>query len=74
MLSSALVQEVNGTGLLPAGYRNAEEPSWTEAARWLERNASLFNKGKLNPLRAAIIRETLGEAALWSASCCGNGP
>ena len=58
------MQDVHGTGLLPPDYANRDEPSWCEAARWLARQAALFNKGKLNPLRAVIIRETLGASLL----------
>ena len=57
---ACMVQDVHGTANIPPGYRNAEEPSWAEAGKWLARQAHLFNKGKLTPLRAIIIRETLG--------------
>ena len=47
--------------MIPRDYRNPEEPTWAEAGKWLSRQAHLFNKGKLTPLRAIIIREVLGE-------------
>ena len=47
--------------MIPRDYRNPEEPTWAEASKWLSRQAHLFNKGKLTPLRAIIIREVLGE-------------
>lgn len=65
-----LLQDVHGTGVLPAGYRNNKEPGWTEAGRWLAKQAGLFNKGKLNPLRTAIVQETLGEPAPDAAVHC----
>ena len=55
------MQDHHGTGMIPQGYRNAQEPTWAEAGKWLARQAQLFNKGKLTPLRAIIIRESLGE-------------
>ena len=60
-LRAALVQDHHGTGMIPQGYRNGQEPTWAEAGKWLARQAQLFNKGKLTPLRAIIIREVLGE-------------
>ena len=60
-------QEVHGTGNIPAGYDNPLEPGWVEAARWVQRQAKLFNKGKLTVKRYAIIRDVVG--APWRVCC-----
>jgi hypothetical protein len=54
-------QEVHGTASIPLDYKNPAEPQWTEAGKWLQRQAKLFRKQKLTDKRYRIMREVLGE-------------
>ena len=55
------LQELHGTGNIPADYRNREEPALKEPSRWLQRNAKLFNKDRLTVNRYRLIKDILGE-------------
>lgn len=61
-------QEVHGTGFVPIGYNNPKEPGWIEAARWIQKNAKNFRKGKLSDKKYAMIRDIVG--TLFSKSAC----
>eukprot|EP00884_Botryococcus_braunii_P010283 jgi/Botrbrau1/19256/Bobra.0073s0006.2 len=53
-------REVHGTGFVPPGYNNPREPGWIEAARWIQKNAKNFRKGKLTDKKYAMIRDIVG--------------
>lgn len=57
---AAACQEVHGHARIPHDYSDPAQPGWVEAARWLQKSAKLFLKGKLPDKRYAMITETLG--------------
>lgn len=51
---------MHGTGNIPADYHDLTEPGFTEASRWLQRCAKLFNKDRLTENRYWLLRNILG--------------
>ena len=55
-----MVQEVHGTGEIPADFADPAYPDWVEAARWLERQRDLYRRQKLLLVRVRLMKEALG--------------
>lgn len=70
-MSATAAQELHGTGNIPAGYNNLDEPAFVEASRWLQRNAKLFNKDRLTVNRYWLLRNILGELKSAMTLCFG---